>query len=194
MPLSQTALIRISTDMCRRSFRTGRCPILVATGVTARGLDVANVKHVINYDLPSTQHDGITEYVHRIGRTARIGNEGKATSFFSDRNEDIGEDLVKILLESKQEVPDFLQQYMPSDPTAINWHDGTDDESDDGLGGGFGGDAGGFDANAGFGGDTGLGGEGGDAGGFGGDAGGDSGGFGGGFSADADSNDKVASW
>jgi ATP-dependent RNA helicase DDX3X len=85
-----------------RSFRTGRCPILIATGVTARGLDVANVKHVINYDLPSTMHDGITEYIHRIGRTARIGNEGKATSFFNERNEDIGPDLVKILCESKQ--------------------------------------------------------------------------------------------
>lgn len=168
----------------------GTCPIMVATGVTARGLDVANVRHIINYDLPSTQHGGITEYVHRIGRTARIGNEGKATSFFNDRNEDIGEDLVKILLESKQEIPDFLQQHMPEDPTAIDWHDGTDDESDDGLGGGFGGDAGGFNADAGFGGDAGSGADGGDAGGF----GGDDGGFGGGFSADADNNDKVASW
>ena len=157
-----------------RSFRTARCPILIATGVTARGLDVANIKHVINYDLPSTMHDGITEYIHRIGRTARIGNEGKATSFFNDRNEDIGEDLVKILLESKQDVPDFLQQHMPEDPTKIDWHDGTDDESDNGLGGGFGGDAGGFDA---------------DAGGFGGDNGGSGDG---GFAADT--TDKVASW
>lgn len=168
-----------------RSFRTARCPILVATGVTARGLDVANVKHVINYDMPSTQHDGITEYVHRIGRTARIGNEGKATSFFNDRNDDIAEDLVKILLESKQEIPDFLEQFKPEDPATIEWHDGTDDESDDGLGGGFGADAG-----------TGIGGEesggfGGDAGGFGGDAG-DFGGDDGGFSGGA--ADKVASW
>lgn len=153
---------------------------MVATGVTARGLDVANVKHVINYDLTSTQHDGITEYVHRIGRTARIGNEGKATSFFNDRNDDIGEDLVKILLESKQEVPDFLEQFKPEDPTTIEWHDGTDDESDGGLGGGF-------DAGAGFGGDAGFGGgnTGGDAGGF----GGDDGGF-----SNGPVTDKVASW
>ncbi|KAH7078513.1 P-loop containing nucleoside triphosphate hydrolase protein [Paraphoma chrysanthemicola] len=175
-----------------RSFRTGRCPILVATGVTARGLDVANVKHVVNYDLPSTQHDGITEYIHRIGRTARIGNEGKATSFYNDRNEDIGEDLCKILIESKQEIPDFLEQFKPEDPTQIDWHDGTDDESDDGLGGGFGGDAGGFNADAGFGGDAGSGGDtGGDAGGFTADDGGFGGGDGG-FSAD--NNEKVASW
>ncbi|KAH8698106.1 P-loop containing nucleoside triphosphate hydrolase protein [Phaeosphaeriaceae sp. PMI808] len=156
-----------------RSFRTARCPIMVATGVTARGLDVANVKHVINYDLPSTQHDGITEYVHRIGRTARIGNEGKATSFFNDRNEDLGEDLCKILIESKQEIPDFLEQFKPEDSTQINWHDCSDEESDNGLGGGFGADAGfgvdtgigsgsgfndaGFGADAGFGVDTGIG-------------------------------------
>ena len=165
--------------MSRRSFRIGSCPILVATGVTARGLDVANVKHVINYDLPSTQHDGITEYVHRIGRTARIGNEGKASSFFNDRNEDIGEDLVKILLESKQEVPDFLQQFMPEDPNTIEWHDGTDDESDNGLDAGFGGDTTGVDA------------------GFGGDTGGASigdGGFDGGFSVEADTKNKTTSW
>ncbi|KAF2659304.1 P-loop containing nucleoside triphosphate hydrolase protein [Lophiostoma macrostomum CBS 122681] len=168
-----------------RSFRTARCPILVATGVTARGLDVANVKHVINYDLPSTQHDGITEYVHRIGRTARIGNDGRATSFYNDRNEDIGEDLVKILLESKQEIPDFLEDKKPADPENIEWNDGTDDEDND-FGGGLGGaeEAGGF--------------EGGFGGGFGGD---DSAGFqadDGGFQAEegfaADTNDKVASW
>ncbi|KAH9863379.1 hypothetical protein IAQ61_009656 [Plenodomus lingam] len=174
-----------------RSFRTGRCPIMVATGVTARGLDVANVKHVINYDLPSTQHSGITEYVHRIGRTARIGNEGKASSFFNDRNEDVGKDLVKILIESKQEVPDFLQQHMPEDPSAIDWHDGTDDESEDGLGGGFGGDAGGgFNAGA-------AGGSGGDDTGFKadtGNAGGSDGFGGGGFTADGDNNEKVTSW
>ncbi|KAF2856763.1 DEAD-domain-containing protein [Plenodomus tracheiphilus IPT5] len=162
-----------------RAFRTGRAPIMVATGVTARGLDVANVKHVINYDLPSTQHAGITEYVHRIGRTARIGNEGKASSFFNDRNEDIGEDLVKILIESKQEVPEFLQQHAPEDPNAINWHDGTDDESDDGLGGGGFGGSGGFDAGA----DTGFQADAGDTGGFG----------GGGFTADGDDNEKVSS-
>ncbi|XP_068602314.1 ATP-dependent RNA helicase DDX3X-like isoform X2 [Brachionichthys hirsutus] len=51
-------------------FRSGRCPILVATAVAARGLDISNVKHVINFDLPSD----IEEYVHRIGRTGRVGN------------------------------------------------------------------------------------------------------------------------
>ncbi|ORY09244.1 P-loop containing nucleoside triphosphate hydrolase protein [Clohesyomyces aquaticus] len=178
-----------------RAFRTAKCPIMVATGVSARGLDVANIKHVINYDLPSSMHDGITEYIHRIGRTARIGNEGKATSFYNDRNEDIAEDLVKILIESKQEVPDFLQDKMPADGK-VEWKDGTDDESDDGFGGAAGGDAGG-EFGGGFGGGF-------DAGG---DAGGDSGvqaddgglqADDGGFQADAgfgaDADNKVASW
>jgi ATP-dependent RNA helicase DDX3X len=51
-----------------RAFRTGKCPILVASGVFARGLDIKNVLHVINYDLPSAQYGGIQEYVHRIGK------------------------------------------------------------------------------------------------------------------------------
>lgn len=51
----------------RRAFRSAKCPVMVATGVSARGLDVINVLHVVNYDLPSTMHGGITEYIHRIG-------------------------------------------------------------------------------------------------------------------------------
>lgn len=54
-------------DRHSRAFRTGKCPILIATGVSARGLDIRNVMHVINYDLPSVEHGGIDEYVHRIG-------------------------------------------------------------------------------------------------------------------------------
>jgi superfamily II DNA/RNA helicase len=52
----------------RRAFRTAKCPILVATGVSARGLDVKNVMHVINFDLPDTNYGGIDEYIHRIGK------------------------------------------------------------------------------------------------------------------------------
>jgi ATP-dependent RNA helicase DDX3X len=51
-----------------RSFRSGASPILVTTGVSARGIDVRNVMHVINYDLPSMDHGGIEEYTHRIGK------------------------------------------------------------------------------------------------------------------------------
>jgi superfamily II DNA/RNA helicase len=51
-----------------RAFRTARSPILVATGVSARGLDVKNVMHVVNFDLPSAMYGGVTEYIHRIGK------------------------------------------------------------------------------------------------------------------------------
>ena len=84
--------------------------------------------HVVNYDLPNTDHGGIQEYVHRIGRTARIGNKGLATSFFNEKNEDIAEDLVKILLETKQPVPDFLEQWKPEDENAMDFNDDSDEE------------------------------------------------------------------
>ncbi|VDM42029.1 unnamed protein product [Toxocara canis] len=85
-------------------FRTGEANILVATAVAARGLDIPNVKHVINFDLPSD----IDEYVHRIGRTGRVGNLGQATSFFNDKNRNLGRDLAELLVESNQEMPDWL--------------------------------------------------------------------------------------
>ena len=82
-----------------RDFRTGRNPVLVATAVAARGLDIPNVKHVINYDLPSS----IDEYVHRIGRTGRLGNKGLATAFFqSDKDSSLARSLVKILSDVSQ--------------------------------------------------------------------------------------------
>ena len=65
----QTKRLRVLDD-----FREGRLPILVATDVASRGLHIDGVSHVINYDLPQDPED----YVHRIGRTARVGARGKA--------------------------------------------------------------------------------------------------------------------
>jgi len=116
---------------------------MVASGVTARGLDIKGVMHVINYDLPSVDHGGIDEYVHRIGRTARIGNRGQSTSFYNDRDIALAEPLVKILLECKQEIPDFLQEYIPADSRVV-WDDDTDNEEpedDKDTAGAAGGDA-----------------------------------------------------
>jgi ATP-dependent RNA helicase DDX3X len=87
-------------------FRSGRTPVLVATAVAARGLDIPNVKLVINYDLPSD----VDEYVHRIGRTGRVGNTGMATSFFNDKNSNISRELVDLLAEAGQEVPGWLNE------------------------------------------------------------------------------------
>lgn len=86
---------------------------------------------MINYDLPSTQYGGIREYVHRIGRTARIGNEGLATSFYNDRNDDLADDLVKILMERGQEVPDFLQDRAPAEGEPLDFDDDTDHEEEE---------------------------------------------------------------
>jgi ATP-dependent RNA helicase DDX3X len=104
--------------------------------------------HVINYDLPSMDHDGIDEYVHRIGmffvyyldnfnrtssgRTARIGNEGLATSFFNEKDEPIAEALIKILLECGQEIPDFLEGQKPAEDEPLEFDDdsGADDDDD----------------------------------------------------------------
>lgn len=79
---------------------------MIATSVASRGLDIKNVMHVINFDLPTS----IDEYVHRIGRTARIGNSGYATSFYSPSSASLAPDLVRILEESSQKVPDFLRE------------------------------------------------------------------------------------
>lgn len=118
-----------------RAFKSGKAPVLVATGVSARGLDIKNVMHIINYDLPNSEYGGIQEYVHRIGRTARIGNDGLATSFYNDKNEDIADALTKLLIETRQIVPDFLESYKPENEEELKFDDDTDDEGDDTAGG-----------------------------------------------------------
>ncbi|KAL2294287.1 hypothetical protein Nmel_008012 [Mimus melanotis] len=94
-------------EIALRDFRSGKCPVLVATSVAARGLDIESVQHVINFDLPST----IEEYVHRIGRTGRCGNTGKAVGFF-DNNADgrLAQPLIKVLSDAHQEVPVWLTE------------------------------------------------------------------------------------
>jgi len=89
-----------------RSFKVGKIQVLVATDVAARGLDIDDVTHVINYDLPAN----IDSYVHRIGRTGRAGNLGKSTSFFTDENKGLSKALVKVLRESNQVIPDWLER------------------------------------------------------------------------------------
>ncbi|NXN18963.1 DDX4 helicase, partial [Indicator maculatus] len=81
-------------EIALQDFRSGKSPVLVATSVAARGLDIENVQHVINFDLPST----IEEYVHRIGRTGRCGNIGKAVCFFDSTSDGhLAQPLVKVL-------------------------------------------------------------------------------------------------
>lgn len=95
-------------------FHKGKPHILVATDVAARGLDIKNVSHIFNYDIPKSPDD----YTHRIGRTARIGQEGKAISLLSNQDHDsfrriisvrknierlVEEDYVRIKIEHREE-------------------------------------------------------------------------------------------
>jgi len=66
-----------------RGFRDGRTRVLIATDIASRGLDVDSVSHVINYDVPAAPED----YVHRIGRTGRAGNKGKAITIVTPVDE-----------------------------------------------------------------------------------------------------------
>eukprot|EP00428_Durinskia_dybowskii_P069887 CAMPEP_0170388304 /NCGR_PEP_ID=MMETSP0117_2-20130122/18012_1 /TAXON_ID=400756 /ORGANISM="Durinskia baltica, Strain CSIRO CS-38" /LENGTH=648 /DNA_ID=CAMNT_0010644215 /DNA_START=60 /DNA_END=2006 /DNA_ORIENTATION=+ len=87
-------------------FKTGRTPILVATDVAARGLDIPNVTQVINFDLPSN----IDDYVHRIGRTGRVGNVGNALSLMNEKNRNIAKELIELMHENDQEMPEWLER------------------------------------------------------------------------------------
>jgi probable ATP-dependent RNA helicase DDX4 len=88
-----------------REFRQGVRKVLIATAVAARGLDIKGVTHVINYDLPKE----VDEYIHRIGRTGRVGNRGKATSFFDKSQDDaVVSELTRILKQASQVVPGFF--------------------------------------------------------------------------------------
>jgi ATP-dependent RNA helicase DDX23/PRP28 len=89
------------------AFRRGGV-ILVATDVAGRGLDIPNVKHVINYDVPSRSIDS---YCHRIGRTARAGAEGFATSFITDEDEGIIGPLKAYLESVGAHVPERLAKH-----------------------------------------------------------------------------------
>lgn len=92
-------------ELALREFKQGVRKVLIATSVAARGLDIPNVNHVINYDMPKS----IDEYVHRIGRTGRVGNQGRASSFYDPMSDSaIAGDLVRILTQAGQPVPEFL--------------------------------------------------------------------------------------
>ncbi|CAO1355979.1 unnamed protein product [Diamesa hyperborea] len=92
-------------ELALREFRDATRKVLVATSVAARGLDIKGVTHVINYDMPKD----IQEYVHRIGRTGRVGNKGKATTFYDPENDSaIAGEIVRILTQAEQPIPDFL--------------------------------------------------------------------------------------
>ncbi|XP_072993689.1 DEAD-box ATP-dependent RNA helicase 14-like [Typha latifolia] len=96
---------QVERDRVLGHFRTGRSPILVATDVAARGLDIKDIRVVINYDFPT----GVEDYVHRIGRTGRAGATGVSYTFFCDQDSKYAADLVKVLEGANQRVPQELR-------------------------------------------------------------------------------------
>ena len=85
-------------------FKTGKVPILIATDVIGRGIDFPNVSYIFNYDTPKNLDD----YIHRIGRTGRCGNKGKAISFLNDSCKPIINDLYHLLKKHNITIPDFM--------------------------------------------------------------------------------------
>ncbi|TYH47207.1 hypothetical protein ES332_D11G395300v1 [Gossypium tomentosum] len=103
-------------ELALRSFKSGKTPILVATDVAARGLDIPHVAHVVNFDLPND----IDDYVHRIGRTGRAGKTGLATAFFNESNLSLARPLAELMQEASQEVPAWLTHYASRAPYGGN--------------------------------------------------------------------------
>ncbi|MCJ1461661.1 pre-mRNA processing RNA-helicase [Pseudocyphellaria aurata] len=96
---------QIDRDSTIDDFKAGVVPIMIATSVAARGLDVKQLKLVVNFDAPNHLED----YVHRAGRTGRAGNTGTAVTFVTPEQERYSLDIAKALRQSGQEVPEVLQ-------------------------------------------------------------------------------------
>lgn len=97
---------QIDRDSTIADFKAGVVPILVATSVAARGLDVKQLKLVVNYDCPNHMED----YVHRVGRTGRAGNTGTAVTFVTEDQSRYAVDISKALKLSGQTVPEDIQK------------------------------------------------------------------------------------
>ncbi|XP_017890436.1 ATP-dependent RNA helicase p62-like isoform X2 [Ceratina calcarata] len=97
---------QLERDYVLAEFRKNRDAILVATDVAARGLDVDDVKYVINFDYPTSSED----YIHRIGRTGRSNNSGTSYAFFTPQNGRQAKGLVNVLKEAKQVINPKLME------------------------------------------------------------------------------------
>jgi ATP-dependent RNA helicase DeaD len=99
-----------------KSFRGGKFDVLIATDLASRGIDVADISHIVNYDIP----DDPEVYIHRVGRTARMGAKGKAFTFVT---RDQGDELTKVEnLINMMIPPAELEGFKPSPPPA-DWTD-----------------------------------------------------------------------
>ncbi|CEH16015.1 p-loop containing nucleoside triphosphate hydrolase protein [Ceraceosorus bombacis] len=97
---------QVDRDATISDFKAGIVPIVTATSVAARGLDVKQLKLVINYDVPNHMED----YVHRAGRTGRAGNKGTCVTFITPQQDRYARDIIAALKASSVAVPEELQQ------------------------------------------------------------------------------------
>ena len=103
-------------DRVMKSFRSGKFDVLVATDLASRGIDVADVSHIVNFDIPEDPE----AYVHRIGRTARMGATGKAFTFVT---KDQGEELTKVESLINMIVPQAIVAGFEPTPPPADWTD-----------------------------------------------------------------------
>lgn len=97
---------QVDRDQTISDFKAGFVPVVIATSVAARGLDVKELKLVINYDCPNHMED----YVHRAGRTGRAGQKGTCVTFITPEQERFSVDLVRALKASEAKVPPELEK------------------------------------------------------------------------------------
>lgn len=93
-------------DQALHSFKTGRTPVMLATDVAARGLDIKGVKLVVNYDVAPCPDD----HIHRIGRTGRAGVPGRAVTFLDHRESKEAREVMRSMEKAGQRVPENLRE------------------------------------------------------------------------------------
>jgi ATP-dependent RNA helicase DeaD len=114
-------------DRVMKSFRGGKFDILIATDLASRGIDVADISHIIQWDCP----EDAEIYVHRVGRTARMGARGKAFTFVT---RDQGQELTKIESLINMIIPQAQVEGFVARPTPADWvEDGARDPRDQGA-------------------------------------------------------------
>src|SRR6185369_15056908 len=104
-------------DHVMKGFRHGKFDVLIATDLASRGIDVADISHIINYDIPEDPE----VYVHRVGRTARMGAKGKA---FMLVQRDQGQELTKIENLINMIIPQATLEGFEPRPTPSDWTEG----------------------------------------------------------------------
>jgi len=103
-------------DRVMKNFRTGKFDVLIATDLASRGIDVADISHIINYDIPEDPE----VYVHRVGRTARMGAAGKAFTFVG---KDQGNELTRVEALINMVIPQATVEGFTARPTPSDWTD-----------------------------------------------------------------------